>query len=94
MSNAAFVLWWMALVITVVLVLPIVLYLLNRTFRSANDIRIYTAEILAAAQGLAHNLDGVKELDRTPTLALRVREAASALVAEAADLERAVGERS
>lgn len=91
MSDAILVLWWITLILVVVLVFPVVLYLLNRTFRSANDIRLYTAEILAAAQGVAGNLEGAEELDRTPGLALRVRDAASALVAEAPDLARIAG---
>lgn len=94
MPDTIVILWWITLGIAAVLVVPTVLYLLNRAYRSANDIRVYTAEILAAAQGLARNLEAVKELDRTPALALRVRDTASALAAEAAVLEREVGERS
>lgn len=93
MPDSVAVLWWITLIVVVVLVAPVVLYMLNRTYRSANDIRLYTAEILAAAQGIGRNLEGAKELEATPGLARRVRDAASALVADASKLERLAGEQ-
>jgi hypothetical protein len=89
MPDAVFVLWWITLIVAVVLVLPVVLYLLHRTFRSANDIQLYTAEILAAARGIARNLEGAKELEQTPGLALRVRDGVSKLVADAPEITKA-----
>jgi hypothetical protein len=76
----------------ILVVIPVVLYLLNRTYRAANDIRVYTAEILAAGQGIARNLDGAKELVHTPALAKQVRDSAAALM-EIADIKRAAADR-
>jgi hypothetical protein len=92
MSTAILVLWWTTLIIVIFVVIPVVLYLLNRTYRAAHDIRVYTAEILAAAQGLARNLEGARELKRTPMLAKQLRDAAAALM-EISDIKRAAGGR-
>lgn len=93
MPDAVFVLWWITLIVVIFLVVPVVVYLLNRTYQAASDIRVYTAEILAAAQGIARNLEGVSELNRTPELAARVRASAAALMSEVSELERLVGDR-
>lgn len=93
MPDGVIVLWWITLIVAVILILPTLLYLLHRTFKSANHIRLYTAETLAAAQGLAGNLRGVEELKRTPELADKLRAAAGSLATEAEELERRMGSK-
>lgn len=92
MPEAVLVIWWTTLIAAVLLVVPVILYLLNRTLRSALEIQAYSAETLAAARGLAGNLDGLKDLEETPALALRVRDATAGLVADASRFGRLEGE--
>lgn len=72
-------LWWTALGIAVLVVVPVTARLLNRLFTAAKRIRFHTAEILSAADELARNVEHFKELERTSILARRAAEAASEL---------------
>ena len=89
MSTTIVILWWLTLCVTVFLVGPIALYVLNRTFKSAGDVGVYTAETLTAARSIAANLARAKMLDDTAKLAARARSAAARLVRDARHLERA-----
>lgn len=51
-----------------VVVLVVVIGLFNRIMRPASEIRRYADDILAAGVGIARNLDGVDELQKTHAL--------------------------
>ena len=53
------VLWWIGAVILLVVVLPVVIYLLNRVLAAAERIRGATDDILAGGVALIGNLVGV-----------------------------------
>jgi hypothetical protein len=55
------VLWWIGNVILLVVVLPVVVWLLNRVLAAAERIRAATDDILAGGVALAGKLDGVPE---------------------------------
>jgi hypothetical protein len=71
MSGAAvipdpvYVIWWIGLVVTLVVFVPLAVYSLHRTWRSARSIQRYAAETLRAAAGIARNTANVKALDAT-----------------------------
>lgn len=62
---AVLVLWWIALGITVVVIVPLALHLLHRTWRAARNIQRYSAEALEAAAGIADNTALLPALDET-----------------------------
>jgi hypothetical protein len=55
------VLWWIGNVILLVVVLPVVIWLLNRVLAAVERIRAATDDILAGGVALAGKLDGVPE---------------------------------
>ena len=56
------VLWWIANVILLVVILPVVIALLNRVLAAVERIRGAADEILAGGVALAGELDGVPDL--------------------------------
>ena len=55
------VLWWIGNVILLVVVLPVVIWLLNRVLAAVERIRAATDDILAGGAALAGKLDGVTD---------------------------------
>ena len=53
------VLWWIGAVILLVVVLPVVIYLLNRVLAATERIRAASDDILAGGVALIGNLEGV-----------------------------------
>lgn len=60
------VLWWIGNAVLLLVVLPVVIFLLNRVLAAVERIRGATDDILAGGVSLTGNLDGVPEaLDTT-----------------------------
>jgi len=55
------VLWWIGNVILLVVVLPVVIYLLNRVLAALERVRGATDQILAGGVALVGELDGLPE---------------------------------
>jgi hypothetical protein len=55
------VLWWIGNVILLVVVLPVVIFLLNRVLAALERVRAATDDILAGGVALAGELEGVPE---------------------------------
>jgi type II secretory pathway component PulM len=76
-STGMAVLAWIGLALGVVIAL-LVVELFNRVVRPLLEIRRYADDILQAGVGIATNLDGVEELERTRQLATAVPDLAGA----------------
>ena len=76
--DAVYTIWWIGLVLTLVVFVPIAVYSLHRTWRSARSIQRYAAETLQAAAGIARNTANVSALDTTINVATEVLGAAGA----------------
>lgn len=74
--QAVYVLWWIALGITLVAVVPLAWYLLHRTWRAAREIQRYTAEALEAGLGIKANTGLIPALDDTIAAADRIADKA------------------
>lgn len=88
---AVLVLWWIALGLTVLVIVPTALILLHRTWRAARNIQRYSAEALEAGLGIAGNTALLTALDDTIAGAgpiLGTTEAIQGLTAEAAAVLR------
>ncbi len=63
--DGVYTIWWAGLIITLVVFVPLAVYLLHRTWRSARSIQRYAAETLQAAGGIARNTAKIPALDTT-----------------------------
>ena len=63
--DAVYTIWWIGLILTIVVFVPLAVYSLHRTWRSARAIQRYAAETLQAAAGIARNTADIKALDAT-----------------------------
>jgi len=80
MPQAVFVIWWIGLIVTLVLFVPLSVYLLHRTWTAARSIQRYAAEALTAAAGIAANTSYIPALDSTITVAGSMLGAAGGIV--------------
>jgi ABC-type bacteriocin/lantibiotic exporter with double-glycine peptidase domain len=87
-------LWWIALVLTIIVIVPAALYLLHRTWRAARTIQRLTAETLEAGAGIAGHTAALPALDETIAAAAPVLERATRLEQAAARLERLLRARN
>jgi integral membrane sensor domain MASE1 len=62
------VLWWLANVVALLVVVPLVLFLANRIMREGAEINAYADDILAHGVGLSANLIPVPALVETAQL--------------------------
>jgi hypothetical protein len=77
--EAVFVIWGIGLALTLLVFVPLTVYLLHRTWRAARSIQRYAAEALEAARGIAGNTRHVGALDGTIQVATDVLGAAGAV---------------
>ena len=63
--SAVYTLWWIGLIVTLVLFVPLAVYYLNRTWLAARSIQFYASEALTAAAGIAGNTANIVALDST-----------------------------
>ena len=80
MPNAVYVLWWIGLIVTLVVFVPLAVYLLHRTWRAARSIQWYAVEALTAAAGIAGNTKYVPALDDTISVAGQMLGVAGGIV--------------
>lgn len=62
------VLWWIANVVALIVVVPLVVLLANRVIRPATEIQRYAADILEHGVALTRNLEPVPALLETQEL--------------------------
>ncbi len=67
--DAVYVIWWIGLIVTLIVFVPLAVSLLHRTWRAARSIQRYAAETLEAARGIARNASQVAALSATVDIA-------------------------
>ena len=77
--EAVYAIWWIGLVLTLAVFVPLAVYSLHRTWRSARSIQRYAAETLEAAAGIARNTAALAALDATIGAATGALRAAGAV---------------
>ena len=65
MPQAVYTIWWIGLIVTLVVFVPLSVFLLHRTYVAARSIRHYADEALTAAAGIAGNTKYIPALDST-----------------------------
>ena len=76
--DAVYTVWWTGLIVTLVVFVPLAVYSLHRTWRSARSIQRYAAQTLRAADGIARNTANITALDATIAVAGEMLVAAGA----------------
>ncbi len=66
---AVFTLWWIGVVVTLVVFVPLAVVLLHRTWVAARAIQRHAADALQAAAGIAGNTPNIAALDDTIAVA-------------------------
>jgi hypothetical protein len=88
--TAALWVWAITLGVVTVVIVPLAVYLLQRTLRAARSIERYTREALAAGGGIAANTAAVAALEDTIRAASSLLEAAEQLKRRATEVGDAV----
>ena len=92
--DAVYTIWWIGLVVTLVVFVPLAVYSLHRTWRSARSIQRYAAETLEAAAGIARNTDNVKALGVTIAVGTDMLGAAGAIEKKLSTVATVLAERA
>jgi len=73
LSAGAAIMWWIGVVALFVVVIPLVLFLVQRVLSSLREIKDYAADALTHGVGVTKNLEPVPALLQTRELAKSVR---------------------
>ncbi len=65
MPSAVYTIWWTGLLLTLLVFVPLAVYLLHRTWLAARSIQWYAGQALTAAAGIASHTQYVPALDTT-----------------------------
>ena len=76
---AVYTIWRITLAVTLIVFVPLSVYLLHRTWRAARSIQRYAADTLVAARGIAGNTQHIPALDATIATAGDLLQAAGAV---------------
>ena len=77
--DVVYTIWWVGLIVTLVVFVPLAVFSLHRTWRSARSIQRYAAEALQAVAGIERNTRNVAALDGTIAVATDMLGAAGAV---------------
>ena len=92
--TAVYVIWIIVLVVAVLVILPLTVFLLQRTLNAARNIERYFGEMRDAGLGIHNNTQHVKTLDDTISVATQLLETAGSINEHAATIETALTARA
>jgi cytochrome c biogenesis protein ResB len=91
---AVYAIWWVTLIVTLVLFVPLSLFLLHRTWKAARAIDRYAAETLTAATGIVANTRNIAALDATIGVASQMLGGAGAAAQKLDTIANVLAERA
>ncbi len=80
------IIWWLANIVLLVAVIPLVAILAGRVVRPIREIEAYAADILEHGVALTGNLDGVPQLARSAELVRSIKTGAAGYAATVGEL--------
>ena len=92
--DAVYTIWWIGLIVTLVVFVPLAVYSLHRTWRSARSIQRYAAEALQAAAGIERNTRNIAALDTTIGVATEILTVTGSVEQKLDAVARVLEERS
>ena len=91
---AVYTIWWIGLIVTLVVFVPMSVYLLHRTWEAARSIQRYAADALQAAAGIAGNTQHIGALDSTIGVAGEMLGVAGPIVTKLDTVATVLAERA
>lgn len=85
---------WVAMLVIAVLLLPLIVWLLNRVLTAARDIKGYTATTLEAGTGIAGHTSHVPALQETIQTATQILETAASIEQRTAVIQSVLLQRA
>lgn len=79
LPSAVFIIWGVTLAIAVLVILPLAIYLLQRTLNAARNIQTYLLQMRDAGVGIASNTSNIPALDDTIKVASKILETAGSM---------------
>lgn len=92
--QAVYIIWAITLAIAVLVILPLTVLLLQRTYKAARNIERYMAEMRDAGAGIAQNTSHIKALDDTIGVAGQILETAGKIKEHTGVIETTLATRS
>ena len=92
--DAVYTIWWIGLVLTLVVFVPLAVYSLHRTWQSARSIQRYAAEALQAAAGIERNTRNIAALETTIGVATEILTVTGGVEQKLDAVARVLEERS
>jgi len=92
--DTVYTTWWIGLILTLVVFVPLAVYSLHRTWRSARSIQLYAADTLQAAGGIVRNTADIKALDATITVGTDMLGVAGAIEKKLGTVATVLAERA
>ena len=77
-----FTLWWIGVVVTLVVFIPLAVYMLYCLWRTVRSIQVYAADAVTAAGGIAGHTANLPALDSTIGVATEILSTADAVAAK------------
>lgn len=92
--TAVYTIWIIVLVLAVFVILPLAVFLLQRTLNAARGIERYFAEMRDAGVGIAQNTSNISALDDTIIVATQILETAGSIDEHTATIRDVLTERA
>ena len=92
--TAVYTIWIIVLVIAVFIILPLAVYLLQRTLNAARNIERYFAEMRDAGVGIAQNTSHITALNETIGVATPLLETAGSISDHTATIKTVLSQRA
>ncbi|MBA3562559.1 MAG: hypothetical protein H0W33_00825 [Gammaproteobacteria bacterium] len=94
LPTSVYVIWWLALGVVVIFIVPLAIMLLHRTLRAALSIRRYLREMLEAGAGIAGNTASIAALNDTLAVAGNMVETSDMLAVHSGTIAEALAQRA
>lgn len=91
---AVYTIWWIVLAVAVLVILPLTVYLLQRTLDAARNIERYLGEMRDAGVGIADNTQHISALDDTIGVATQILQTAGTISEHTATIEETLAGRA
>jgi hypothetical protein len=94
LPDTVYLIWQAVLIIVVVAIVPLTIYLLQRTLKNALSIKRYFAEMLTAGVGIAENTSSITALNDTISVAVGMVETSAKLDEHTATIATVLSDRA
>lgn len=94
LPDAVYTIWQVVLLVVVLIIVPLAIFLLQRTLNVAIQIRRYLLDMLAAGVGIAENTSSITALNDTITVAGGMLETAGNLKEHSGTIATVLAQRA